>query len=106
MEMHQLRYAVAAARTLSFTRAAEQCHVTQPALMAAVKKLEAQLGGPLFHRERNRPEHSITHPGAIQRPLADPVVERTVALATMPGRPHAPAVAAFMRAARSFRWLG
>lgn len=292
MEMHQLRYAVAAARTLSFTRAAEQCHVTQPALTAAVKKLEAQLGGPLFHRERNRlrltefgrqmepllagvleraeaarsaaeslrllnqppvrvgvmptlgpvrlaaflasfershpgvevairegrpaelaawleadaldaailnpldapgevwrveplyteryvvllpadhplrardalalgdfagqpyvdrlacemrervmavcgqrgvelyarfrseredwvqamvaanlgfafmPEHSITHPGAIQRPLADPVVERTVALATMPGRPHAPAVAAFMRAARSFRWLG
>ena len=292
MEMHQLRYAIAAARTLSFTRAAEQCHVTQPALTAAVKKLEAQLGGPLFHRERNRlrltefgrqmepllagvleraeaersaaeslrllnqppvrvgvmptlgpvrlaaflasfershpgvevairegrpaelaawleadaldaailnpldapgevwrveplyteryvvplpadhplrardalalgdlagqpyvdrlacemrervmavcgqrgvelyarfrseredwvqamvaanlgfafmPEHSITHPGAIQRPLADPVVERTVALATMPGRPHAPAVAAFMRAARSFRWLG
>ena len=292
MEMHQLRYAIAAARALSFTRAAEQCHVTQPALTAAVKKLEAQLGGPLFHRERNRlrltefgrqmepllagvleraeaarsaaeslrllnqppvrvgvmptlgpvrlaaflasfershpgvevairegrpaalaawleadaldaailnpldapgevwrveplyteryvvllpadhplrardalalgdlagqpyvdrlacemrervmavcgqrgvelyarfrseredwvqamvaanlgfafmPEHSITHPGAIQRPLADPVVERTVALATMPGRPHAPAVAAFMRAARSFRWLG
>ncbi|MBL6458764.1 LysR family transcriptional regulator [Belnapia sp. T6] len=290
--MHQLRYAIAASRTLSFTRAAEQCHVTQPALTAAVKKLEVELGGALFHRERNRlrltefgrqmepllagvleraeaargvaeslrllnqppvrvgvmptlgpmrlsvfladferahpgvevairegrpselatwleadtldaailnpldapaegwrteplyteryvvllpadhplrakdalalgdlaghpyvdrlacemrervlavcgqrgvelyaryrseredwvqamvaaklgfafmPEHSITHPGAIQRPLTDPVVERQVALVTMPGRPQAPAVAAFLRAARTFRWLG
>jgi DNA-binding transcriptional LysR family regulator len=292
MEMHQLRYAIAAARTLGFTRAAEQCHVTQPALTAAVKKLEAELGGPLFHRERNRlrltefgrqmepllagvleraeaarsaaeslrllnqppvrvgvmptlgpvrlsaflaaferahpgvevairegrpaelaawleadaldaailnpldapaegwrieplyteryvvllpsdhplgardglalhdlagqpyvdrlacemrervmavcgqrgielyarfrseredwvqamvaarlgfafmPEHSITHPGAIQRPLVDPAVAREVALATMPGRPRAPAVQAFVRAAQAFRWLG
>jgi DNA-binding transcriptional LysR family regulator len=51
------------------------------------------------------PEHSITHPGTIQRALADPHVERTVALATMPGRPQAPGVAAFVRAARAHRWL-
>ncbi len=51
------------------------------------------------------PEHSITHPGAIQRALSDPAVERTVALATMPGRQHSSAVAAFVRAARGHRWL-
>ena len=51
MEMHQVRYFLAAAKTLSFTRAAEVCHVSQPALTTAIKKLEAQLGSPLFHRE-------------------------------------------------------
>lgn len=51
MEMHQVRYFLAAAKTLSFTRAAEDCHVSQPALTTAIKKLEAQLGSPLFHRE-------------------------------------------------------
>jgi DNA-binding transcriptional LysR family regulator len=292
MEMHQVRYFIAAARSLSFTRAAEQCHVSQPALTAALKKLEADLGGPLFHREHNRlrltelgrrmepllaemleradaarsaaeslrllrqspvrvgvmptlgpvrlarflsdferahpgvevairegrpaeltaaleadesdaailnpldvpaeacrieplyteryvvllppghplreraaltlrdlsrqpyvdrlacemrervvaacgdlgvelyaryrseredwvqamvaadlgfafmPEHSITYPGTIQRALSDPAVERTIALATMPGRPHSPAVATFIQAARRHRWLG
>jgi DNA-binding transcriptional LysR family regulator len=54
MEMHQIRYFLAAAKTLSFTRAAELCHVTQPALTAAVKKLENRLGNPLFHREGRR----------------------------------------------------
>ena len=54
MEMHQLRYFLAAARTLSFTRAAEFCGVSQPALTTAIKKLEAHLGTPLFHREGNR----------------------------------------------------
>jgi DNA-binding transcriptional LysR family regulator len=292
MEMHQVRYFIAATKSLSFTRAAEQCHVSQPALTAALKKLEADLGGPFFHREHNRlrltelgrrmeplltemleradaarsaaeslrllrqspirvgvmptlgpvrlarflsdferahpgievairegrpaeltaaleadesdaailnpldvpaeacrieslyteryvvllppghplreraalslrdlsrqpyvdrlacemrervvaacgslgvelyaryrseredwvqamvaadlgfafmPEHSITHPGTIQRALSDPAVERTIALATMPGRPHSPAVAAFIQAARRHRWLG
>ena len=51
MEMHQVRYFLAAAKTLSFTRTAEVCHVSQPALTTAIKKLEAQLGSPLFHRE-------------------------------------------------------
>jgi DNA-binding transcriptional LysR family regulator len=292
MEMHQLRYFLAATRALSFTRAAEACHVSQPALTSAIKKLEAELGGPLFFRESNRlkvsdfgrqmqpllaqiveraeaaqnaaenfrlihqqpirlgvmptlgpvriarflsgferdypgfevavregrpaqlgewldadeldaaivnpvegipegwrveplyteryvvilppehplkshdslslqdlsgqpyvdrlacemrervmtvcrdigvelyaryrseredwvqamvaanlgfafiPEHSVVHPGAVQRPLADPAVERTIALVTMPGRPQSPAVQTFLRAVRRHRWLG
>lgn len=52
------------------------------------------------------PEHSITHAGAIQRPLVDPAVRRDVVLATMPDRARAPTVANFIRAARNFRWLG
>src|SRR5271156_6112815 len=52
METHQVRYFLAVTRTLSFTRAAEECDVAQPSLTRAVKKLEDELGGPLFHRER------------------------------------------------------
>lgn len=54
MEMHQIRYVLAAARTLNFTKAADECNVSQPALTKAVKSLEAELGGPLFHREGKR----------------------------------------------------
>ena len=53
MEMHQIRYFLGVARTLNFTRAAEECHVSQPSLTRAIKLLEAELGGELFRRERN-----------------------------------------------------
>jgi DNA-binding transcriptional LysR family regulator len=53
MEMHQVRYFLAVARVLNFTRAAEECHVAQPSLTRAIKQLEAELGGELFRRERN-----------------------------------------------------
>ena len=52
METHQVRYFLVLARTLNFTKAAEECNVTQPSLTRAVKKLEEELGGALFHRER------------------------------------------------------
>ena len=52
METHQVRYFLVLARTLNFTKAAEECNVTQPSLTRAVKRLEEELGGPLFHRER------------------------------------------------------
>lgn len=53
MEIHQVRYFLALTETLNFTRAAEQCNVAQPSLTRAIKQLEAELGGPLFRRERN-----------------------------------------------------
>jgi len=34
------------------------------------------------------PERSVTHPGSIQRPLADPTLQRSIALMTKRGRPH------------------
>lgn len=53
MEMHQVRYFLAVARTLNFTRAAEECNVAQPSLTRAIKQLEEEFGGDLFRRERN-----------------------------------------------------
>src|SRR5262245_63861118 len=50
MEMHQLRYVVAVARTGNFSRAAEQCHVAQPSLSQQIQKLENELGERLFDR--------------------------------------------------------
>jgi LysR family hydrogen peroxide-inducible transcriptional activator len=50
MELHQLRYTAAVARTGSFSRAAEQCHVAQPSLSQQIQKLEDELGERLFDR--------------------------------------------------------
>lgn len=67
MEMHQVRYFLAVARTLNFTRAAKECHVSQPSLTRAVKLLEEELGGDLFRRERNLSH--LTELGARMLPL-------------------------------------
>jgi len=53
MEMHQVRYFLAVARLLNFTRAAEECNVAQPSLTRAIKQLEEEFGQELFRRERN-----------------------------------------------------
>lgn len=65
MEMQQIRYFVALKRELNFTRAAEACNVSQPALTRAIQALEAELGGPLFHRER-----ASTHLSELGRMMA------------------------------------
>lgn len=49
--MQQVRYFLALSETLNFTRAAEQCHITQPALTRAIKALEEEFGGELIRRE-------------------------------------------------------
>lgn len=67
MEMHQVRYFLALCDTLNFTRAAELCHVSQPALTTAIKKLEEELEGALFHRERGRV--ALTELGRMTQPL-------------------------------------
>jgi DNA-binding transcriptional LysR family regulator len=56
MEMQQIRYFLAAAEELNFTRAATKCNVSQPSLTRAIGLLEGELGGDLFRRER-----SLTH---------------------------------------------
>src|SRR5690349_10743315 len=67
MEMHQVRYFLAVARTLNFTRAAEECHVAQPSLTRAIKLLEGEFGGELFRRER--PSATLTPLGEKMYPL-------------------------------------
>ena len=50
--LRKLRFLVAVADTLNFTRAAEQCFVTQPSLSAGIKELEDRLGARLIERTR------------------------------------------------------
>lgn len=50
MELHQLRYVLAVARTSSFTRAAEELFLAQPSLSVQIRKLEDELHVDLFHR--------------------------------------------------------
>ncbi|MDB5815333.1 MAG: LysR family transcriptional regulator [Rhodocyclales bacterium] len=50
MTLTDLRYIVALSQERHFGRAAEKCHVSQPTLSIAVKKLEDQLGVTLFER--------------------------------------------------------
>ena len=52
MEMQQVRYFLVLAEELNFTRAAERCAVSQPALSRAIQALEEEMGGLLFQRER------------------------------------------------------
>ena len=77
MEMQQVRYFVALARTLNFTRAAEQCNVSQPALTRAIQQLEHELGGPLFHRERNNTH--LSELGRMMLPYLESVEASTQA---------------------------
>src|SRR5215813_2072049 len=67
MEMHQVRYFLAAVSELNFTKAAEKCNVSQPSLTRAIKQLEGELGGDLFRRER--PQAQLTELGERMLPL-------------------------------------
>jgi DNA-binding transcriptional LysR family regulator len=67
MEMHQVRYFLAVAKHLNFTRAAGELRIAQPSLTRAVQKLEDELGGPLFRRERSNTH--LTELGRIILPL-------------------------------------
>ncbi len=51
MDFNQIRYFLALADTLNFTRAAERCYVSQPSLTQAIKRLENELGGELIRRD-------------------------------------------------------
>ncbi len=53
MTLTELRYIIAVARERHFGRAAQACHVSQPTLSVAVRKLEDELGVTLFERAAN-----------------------------------------------------
>ena len=75
MEMHQVRYFLAVAEELNFTRASEKSNVTQPSLSRAIKLLEEELGGLLFHRERDSTH--LTDLGHMVRPHLQSVYDHS-----------------------------
>ncbi len=75
VDLVQIRYFLALADTLNFTRAAERCNVTQPALTRSIQRLEDELGGPLLLRER-----ALTQLTELGRAML-PLLERTYAAA-------------------------
>jgi len=83
MEMHQLRYVVALARTGNFSRAAEQCHVAQPSLSQQIQKLEDELGERLFDRMKR--ETRLTPHGELFLRRAVKILEEADAAAREAG---------------------
>src|SRR5881398_739593 len=91
MEMQQVRYFVTLAQVLNFTRAAELCNVSQPALTRAIQQLEHELGGPLFHRERGNTH--LSELGRLMQPYLEAIHEQTRA-----AKEHAKAAAKLEKA--------
>jgi LysR family hydrogen peroxide-inducible transcriptional activator len=65
--LRQLQYAVAVADLLSFRKAAERCHVSQPALSAQLAQLEEALGLQLFERDRRKVMLTSAGQGLVER---------------------------------------
>ena len=81
MTLTELKYIVAVAREKHFGRAAEACHVSQPTLSVAVKKLEEELDVKLF--ERNAGEVAMTTLGEKIVRQAQSVLEQAAAIKEM-----------------------
>lgn len=77
MELHHLRYFVAVAHNGSFTRAARQHHVAQPSLSQQIRRLEEELGAPLFDRTGGRVR--LTPVGEAFLPRAERVLAEVAA---------------------------
>lgn len=78
MTLTELKYIVAVARAKHFGHAAKACHVAQPTLSVAIKKLEDELGVAIF--ERGGSEISVTLLGGQIIALAERVLQQTAAI--------------------------
>lgn len=87
MELHQLRYLVALARTGNFSRAAADCHVSQPSLSQQIRKLEDELGERLFDRLKGRAR--LTRPGEALHARAARILAEVDAATREAGEVHA-----------------
>lgn len=72
MEIDQLRYFLGVAQTGNFTRAARELGISQPALSRSIKRLEDELGQPVF--ERKSKSVSLTDAGVLLQSRAEQVL--------------------------------
>ncbi len=82
--MHHLRYFLAVARELNFTRAARSLNMSVPPLSQRIRTLEHELGTPLF--ERSTHHTKLTPAGEALLPLASSVVTDFDAIPTLVGQ--------------------
>lgn len=73
MELRQLKYFIAVARTLNFTEAARQLYITQGTLSQQLRQLEYELGSTLF--ERTSRNVALTEAGETLLPLAQQILD-------------------------------
>lgn len=87
MELRHLRYFIAVAEELNFTRAADRLHMAQPPLSQQIQQLEAQLGFQLFHRTKRTV--TLTEAGQVFFEEAQKIllqVDRAIQLAQQTSR--------------------
>ncbi|MFI0467431.1 LysR family transcriptional regulator [Saccharopolyspora sp. 5N102] len=72
MEFRQVEHFLAVVRSGSFTAAAREIHIVQSALSASIRKLETELGAPLFERTTRRV--ALTEAGRALLPVAHRLV--------------------------------
>lgn len=73
MTLNELRYVLAVAQTQHFSKAAESCHVSQPSLSIAVRKLEEELGITIF--QRGKRQVTVTPEGEAVVQQAHKIIE-------------------------------
>ncbi|EEG08416.1 transcriptional regulator, LysR family [Pseudogulbenkiania ferrooxidans 2002] len=84
LELRHLRYFIAVAEELNFTRAAERLHIAQPPLSRQIQQLEEDLGVQLF--ERNARPLKLTEAGRFFYAHAQQLLAQTAELAAMTQR--------------------
>jgi LysR family transcriptional regulator, hca operon transcriptional activator len=94
MDLRYLRFFIAVAEEMNFTRAAERLHTVQPSVSRQIHRLEEIVGTPLFHRERHK--LGLTQAGRVFLTESRAVLEhvnRAIELARQSARADAGQVA-------------
>ena len=74
MHLQQIKYFLVLCEELNFTRAARRCGVSQPSLTGCIRRLESELGGPLFAR---KPKVAMTRLGCAMTPYFERIARET-----------------------------